>query len=266
MCSFKFDPNLYFLLKIFPYLPKKRLLYIKVLLLNTIQATLDLRVRATLDLRPRPTPQRLYLSREPRVKLRKMYGPVYTRAKSQTAASSTPTCLPTLHPPHLSQPAYPIPTTHTSQPAYPTPPTRPTLHLPRRAAPTGPTLYLPTRLPYTSPQPKAVPAKSASHPAYPIPPPATKAQPARPSPSPEGLPKQPTLYLIVHTTGNPPNSPTLYLRPTGKRQRHPRPGPSCPPPPLQKPPRVLPVRLACVVASGLSLGNLGEEGLTLSRS
>lgn len=259
MCSFKFDPNLYFLLKIFPYLPKKRLLYIKVLLLNTIQATLDLRVRATLDLRPRPTPQRLYLSREPRVKLRKMYGPVYTRAKSQTAASSTPTCLPTLHPPHLSQPAYPIPTTHTSQPAYPTPAAPRPSHRAYPIPPNPPTLYLaptegrpgqvriPPGLPYTATrhQGTARPAVSLSR----GPPQAAYPIPRRP-----------------HYRPPPPKQPTLYLRPTGKRQRHPRPGPSCPPPPLQKPPRVLPVRLACVVASGLSLGNLGEEGLTLSRS
>ena len=128
------------------------------------------------------------------------------------------------------------------QATYPTPPGRPTLH----RAPEAPALHLPADLPCTSQPParrqtprgrRTTQSQSllVSRPTYPTP---------RPGHDRSQVPSLPT------------DLPCTAPRPRENDQV------AIP----QPHPRVLPVRLASCVAGGLSLGNLGEEGLTLSRS
>jgi len=149
---------------------------------------------------------------------------------------------------------------------YPTPPSRPTLHL----APKAPALRLPSRLPYTSqptyPTPRSQGARPAppSRPTLHPPPPARRQTPRgrRTTQSPSLLVSRPTYptprpgHDRSRVPGLPTDLPCTAPRPRENDQV------AIP----QPHPRVLPVRLASCVAGGLSLGNLGEEGLTLSRS
>ena len=109
---------------------------------------------------------------------------------------------------------------------YPTPPSRPTLHLPCTALPSRP--------------------PSSSQPTYPTPAAACQTPDAARSAD-HAEPKSPGLPTDLPCTAPRPRENDQVAIP----QPH---------------PRVLPVRLASCVAGGLSLGNLGEEGLTLSRS
>ena len=193
----------------------------------------------------------------------------------------TPGYLPRTVPQPPHQPAYPIPSYYTR------PAGGPTSH--RSATP------LPSGLPYTRPSQK-LPTPPASQrpdrspqPAYPIPPPLQPAQVASPRASVSSAPRLPPrpAYPIPHhrqaeeagqtheSRGEGPPSPTglpyTAARPkkrkTASRQSRRRQVPPTPSLSLSlNTQRVLPVRLASGIASGLSLGNLGEEGLTLSRS
>jgi len=142
--------------------------------------------------------------------------------------------------PRSPQAAYPTPRLPsglpcTSQPTYPAPPNQPTLHPPRAGRQTtvgglcrakSPAPRLPTGLPYTRRAPD-----TRRH--------AVGGPHRAKSP---GLPTD-----LPYTAPRPRENDQVAI-------------------PQQPHPRVLPVRLASCVAGGLSLGNLGEEGLTLSRS
>ena len=130
--------------------------------------------------------------------------------------------------------------------AYPTPPERPTLHLPytalqgaRPAPPSRPTLHPPPPARRQTPRGRRTTQSQSllvSRPTYPTP---------RPGHDRSQVPSLPT--DLPCTAPRPRENDQVAI-------------------PQQPHPRVLPVRLASCVAGGLSLGNLGEEGLTLSRS
>ena len=201
---------------------------------------------------------------------------------SSVEGGKLPTSYPTLRPPtglpytpyppstsrlpnHLPY-TYPTPTLHL--PAAPpglalTSPEPPTLHPPTKSLPTGlpytkspspPVLRLPTGLPYTPHPAHLVCFGPKHHSCRRVPPPARPAYPT------------PLLRLGHYHTARPapPNRPTLHRAPT----RHWHASPACPPPPQHRVPLCSPPCKArrAEIAGGLSLGNLGEEGLTLSRS
>jgi hypothetical protein len=201
-----------------------------------------------------------------------MPGSTYIKAKKAHHTNASPSSLPYTpppkrcpNPPALHPPTYPTThtcTAHAAQAAYPTPPqprsaacrdlaapypSQPTLQPPPSNNPSPPS---PDRLPYThSPEqrtrcvaqgkaptpatsasptkePTQQPATSSPRPAYPIPAPAQTSRNHAQVPARKSVQ---VLQLFNHTSH-------------------------------------LPVRPPSSVASGLSLGNLGEEGLTLSRS
>ncbi len=207
-----------------------------------------------------------------------------------TAAPDTaPTRLPYTSRSQLAHPTLRLPPTHL-------PYTRlPTLH--HAPTPRTYTTHLhhtcrrPSSLPYTSPASKRClqsTSRPISQPTYP-----TAPSLQRPIPS---LPGSPTLYPIPRnnaqdaspkakaptpaTSASPTKEPTLQPATSSPRPAYPIPAPAQTSRnhaqvPARKSVQVLqlfnhtshlPVRPPSSVASGLSLGNLGEEGLTLSRS
>jgi len=195
--------------------------------------------------------------------------------------------------PHLA-------TTPPDQPTLDRPPSRTQLAYPRprpRRAPDQPTLYHTSRGSLASHQ-NFRPSQAA----YPRPRPSPRQPPSPTSPtlhlSPRWfnpVPIQPTLYTPAlgqaqrQASAHLPSRPTTEIlspdgghlcaadrptRVTASQPTYPIPHPgqkktkshSSTPTLQHSTPRVLPVRLASCVAGGLSLGNLGEEGLTLSRS
>lgn len=202
----------------------------------------------------------------------------------------TSTARPASRPP--SRPTLYLPYTSPQSPVPGHPPATPRRSAPARLPYTYPIPGdLPSGLPYTSPPTPPYRAGRTSQPAYPIPRPLSPRVPPQPSPppAPTGLPYtpppprrrglgrgQPSPADLPYTAAGPEeerkserDKSALSSRPTypipqpgqklkGKSERT--------SPPNSQHPRVLPVRLASCVAGGLSLGNLGEEGLTLSRS
>jgi hypothetical protein len=170
------------------------------------------------------------------------------------------TCLPTYRPSpahqHLSRPAYPAPTLHPAvlydsldqvalvgspQPTYPAP-------LPRRPR-LGETL----------------PASRLSQPAYPAPLP-RRLRPGKTWRRDPRLAREPSPPADLPCTGSrAERRGGLPTTPGSQHRHHPRTQHTTRTPHTHTH-RVLPVRLAGSTAGGLSLGNLGEEGLTLSRS
>ncbi len=138
--------------------------------------------------------------------------------------------------------------------------------LPYTAPPEWPTLHLPTDLPYTYPAPRSQVARPAapSRPTLHPPPPASRQPPRgrRTTQRQSLLVSRPT-YPTPRPGHDRSQVPSL---PTDLPCTAPRPRENDQVAIPQPHPRVLPVRLASCVAGGLSLGNLGEEGLTLSRS
>ena len=207
---------------------------------------------------PEPVEALLHIAR---AMTRASHGPAGPRVKSSPRSPQAAYPAPTLRLPtdlpYTSRPAYPTPPSqvpalhqpYTSRAAYPAPPSQ----VARPAPPERPTLHLPTSPPCTSraayPTPAACQtpdaARSADH-----------AEPSLLSPD------RPTLHRVPATReakspGLPSDLPYTAPRPRENDRVA---------IPQQPHPRVLPVRPASCVAGGLSLGNLGEEGLTLSRS
>ena len=206
-----------------------------------------------------------------------MPGSTYIKAKKARHTSTSPTSLPYTpvpnaapNPPTL-RPSLPSRLPYTPVPNTPTPPSPPTLHLP-------------THLPYTSPASKCyLQRPRRPYPSQPTLQPAPSNNPSPPSPDRLPYTHSGTAHKMRRPRQRLPRRlplPKQRADSSSPRSAYPIPAPAQTSRnhaqvPARKSVQVLqlfnhtshlPVRPPSSVASGLSLGNLGEEGLTLSRS